>query len=247
MILEDPKELQNPNNIDMGNSMVELEGAPQSPPEVILNNSLYNFVTYIPQLLNENKTLKEDKARLIAENIQLKEDKSRLQQENHEYRKAILYGIHPIRQSDDKVPSIEGMIFDSTNCKSLKEMLIIKESILKLVNSKITDNRWVIESVRDILPIYKAFSDILYKGTIESFHEFFSTCVLPEVDDEERRKRLSGSYNDLKNANDLVKKNDPKDWRKKLQENPKSESLKRAVNILDRLILLHPVLEHYHK
>ena len=247
MSLEGPKELQNRHNIDTGSAMTMQEGTPQSPPVVVMMNSLNNLATCIPQLIHENETLKEDKTRLIAENNQLRMDKSLLQQENHEYRKAFLYGIHPTRQSDDIVPSIEGMIFDSTDFKSLKEMFLIKDSILKLVNSKLTDNKWVIESVRDILPIYKAFSNILYKGTIESFHKFFLTCVLPEVNDEERRKRLSGNYNDLKNANDLVKKNDPKDWRKKLQENPKSESLKRAVNILDRLIILHPVLEHYHK
>lgn len=247
MTLEGPEELQNPHNIDTSSAMTMQEGTPQSPPVVVMMNSVNNLATYIPQLIHENETLKENNARLIAENNQLREDKSHLQRENHEYRKAFLYGIHPTRQSDNIVPSIEGMIFDSTNFKSLKEMLIIKDSILKLANSKLTDNKWVIESVRDILPIYKAFSNILYKGTIESFHEFFLTCVLPEVKDEERRKKLSGNYNDLKNANDLVKKNDPKDWRKKLQEKSNSESLKRAVNILDRLIILHPVLEHYHK
>lgn len=247
MSLEDPKELQNRHIFDTNSSMTMQEGTQQSPPEVVVTNSLNNLVTYIPQFIHEIERLKADNARLIDENNQLKEDKRLLQQENHEYLKANLYGIHPFRQSDDKAFSIESMIFDTTNFKSPKHMFMIKDSILKLVDSKLAGNKWVIESVRDIFPIYKVFSNIFFNGTIDNFHEFFSTFVLPEVDDEERRKKLSGSYNDLKNANNLVKKNDPKDWRKILQENPKSESLKRAVNILDRLIIMHPVLEHYHK
>lgn len=235
------------HNSEQCSSILLQEGTPQSPPIELVQDSLYNLTICLPHIINENLTLKEDKKRLSEEIKQLKDENNNLRKENNEYRNAILYGVNPIIQTPNNTKMTEEMICDTTNFKSMKDMLILKNNILKLIKSRMAENKWIIESVRDILPIYKVVSKRIFFGTLKNFCEFYISSVVPEIEDEDRRKKLSGNYNDLKNANDLVKKTEPKDWRKELQDNPKSESLARAVNIMDRLMLMYPILEHYLK
>lgn len=134
----------------------------------------------------------------------------------------------------------------NSSCFSKPNGEIVIEVLIELTNCKREGGKYIINSKTDWYLVWKVLHYFkIYKGSAYDFIYLVNECVLPYIDDEERRKALElndSNFKSIKQDNPM-KKHAVMNWRRELENEREACSasqhgtlvLDRGVNIMVKL------------
>lgn len=270
--MAEQRELDIEGHIIVGNNTADKQqwskSETEQSPSKHLTDSNFEAVKELlfPEVIEENKNLKE-------ENRQQQEKIENLTDENSKLHRALSEQVLLVQKYKDKLEKLqrafdensqEGVMINSDGLKFTYDITNFNEYIKidqidfmflqlqKLVDIKIEPNKYLLDCAAAVVPVYIVLSKRFtmssttpyiysYGGSMRDFCNEWNVNVVAYIKDEERAKALTCVYESFKREHSKApwSQTSPTTWRRDIINSRNKTKLDRAINIkmyIDRLL-----------